>query len=92
MATQRPTGLLAPLPVPARHFGSWSMDFIVDLMPCQNFNTIHTCIDRLTKLFRILPCRMGEGNLSAANVAHLFFVAVVQHHGLPDDVVHDRNP
>ena len=35
---------------------------------------------------------MGEGELSAEQVATLFFNAVVRLFGLPDEVLHDRDP
>ena len=68
-STQRTAGLLAPLPVPSRRFGSWSMDFVVDLPECHGFTGIFTCVDRLTKLVHVCPCRVGEGRLTAHETA-----------------------
>ena len=68
------------------------MDFTCGLPVCQNFNAIYTCVDRLTKLVRVVPCYMGDNDLSARYTAHLFFQSIVRHYGLPDSVVHDRDP
>ena len=35
---------------------------------------------------------MGKGELSAEQVANLFFNTVVRLFGLPDEVLHDRDP
>jgi len=64
---------MAPLPVPQRRFGSWSMDFVTSLPECKGFNAIYTCVDRLTKLVRVCPCKVGESALSASETAQLFF-------------------
>ena len=68
------------------------MDFITNLPPCSGFNAIFTCVDRLTKFVRLTPCSLGAGELSAANVARLFFDSVVRLFGIPDTVLHDRDP
>ncbi len=68
------------------------MDFITDLPVRNGFNAIYTCVDRLTKLVRVCACKVGENALTASETAHLFFQQVVRHHGMPDDIVHDRDP
>ena len=69
---------MAPLPVPTRRFGSWSMDFVVDLPLCHGYNGVFTCVDRLTKLVRVCPVSLGGGRLSASETAKLFFDQVVR--------------
>ena len=49
------------------------MDFITDLPPCGGFNGIYTCVDKLTKFVKLIPVSIGEGALSAPEVARLFF-------------------
>ena len=51
-----------------------------------------TCIEGLLGYVRLIPCFMGEGELSAEHVAQLFFDSVVRMFGLPDEVLHDRDP
>jgi hypothetical protein len=87
----RPQGLLQPLPVPTRRFGSISMDFVVQLpLTPDEHDAILVVIDRLTKLVRFIPCRTDN---NAAEVAKLW----IDHwyaagFGLPDDIVCDRDP
>ena len=88
---QAQVGLLEPLPIPSHRFGSWSVDFIMHLPQCNGFNAMSTCVDHLSGLVRLTPCTHGVGEMSAAAMAKLFFNAVVQHFGLPDDIVHDRD-
>ena len=77
------TGVLAPLPVPTARLSEWSMDFITNLPLCSDYNSILTVVDRLTKFTFLIPCFVGEGALSAKQVAHLFFDNVVRLFGIP---------
>ena len=90
-STQARPGQMQPLPIPSRRFGSWSMDFITQLPTVSGYNAIYTCVDRLTKLVRVCPCKVGEGALGAAETAQLFFAQIVRQFGVPDDVLHDRD-
>ena len=67
------------------------MDFITDLPPCGGFNGIYTCVDKLTKFVKLIPVSIGEGALSAPEVARLFFEHVVRLFGIPHVVLHDRD-
>ena len=58
-STERPAGALQPLPIPRNRFESWSMDFVTDLPEHNGYNCIFTCVDRLTKMVKLIPCRMG---------------------------------
>ena len=51
-----------------------------------------TCIEGLFGFVRVVPCSMGEGELTAEQVALILFNAVVRLFGLPDEVPHDRVP
>ena len=55
-------------------------------------NAIMTCLEGLFGFVRVVPCYMGKGELSALQVASLFFNAVVRLFGLPDEVLYDRDP
>ena len=50
------------------------------------------CVNRTTQQVRILPCVIGAGEMSSEATAKLFFEAVVRFSGLPDEVLHDRDP
>ena len=69
------------------------MDFITGLPSFANgCNAIFTCVDHLIKYTVLTACAIGAGELSAKQVAQSFFLGVVRHFGLADNVVHDRDP
>ena len=59
---------------------------------CNGNNAVITCIEGLLGYVRLIPCFMGEGELSAEHVAQLLFDSVVQVFGLTDEGLHDRDP
>ena len=65
---------------------------MTNLPLCGVKNAIMTCFGGLFGFVRVVPCYVGEGELSAKQVATLFFNAVVRLFGLPDEVSHDRDP
>ena len=71
------------------------MDFIVGLPVVirnnNKYNAFYTCVDRLTKFIRIIPCFIGDNALTAAEVASLFFENIVRFFGVPTSIVHDRD-
>ena len=76
----------------ARRFSSWSLDFIVDLPLSDGFNAILTIVDRLIKLVKLVPCFMGGNSLSAKETEHFVFRHIFSCFGVPDIIVHDRDP
>jgi len=52
----RPFGLLRPLLIPSRPWGSIGMDFITDLPIVKAKNSILVVVDRLTKMAHFTPC------------------------------------
>ena len=65
------------------------MDLITNLPPCGRFNGIYTYVDKLTKFVKLIPVSIGEGALSAPEVACLFFEHVLKLFGIPHVVLHD---
>ena len=53
------------------------MDFITELPLYVGFNGTYTCIGNVTKYVKLIPVLLGEGALSAHEVAHLFFEHVL---------------
>jgi hypothetical protein len=86
----KPAGLIQPLPVPKRRFGSISMDFIGALPETasdQQYDSILVIVDRLTKMARFIPCHTTT---TAAELAHLFVDHWYCFYGLPESIVTDR--
>ena len=46
----------------------------------------------LMTLVKLVPCFVGDGELSAPATAKLFFDNIVRSFGVPQAVVHDRDP
>ncbi len=57
----RPFGLLQPLPIPNRPWGSIAMDFIIDLPSVRTKNSILVVVDRLTKMAHFTPVHLSRG-------------------------------
>ncbi|VFQ79098.1 unnamed protein product [Cuscuta campestris] len=87
-STQRPAGLLQPLPIPTHVWDSVSMDFITGLPPSRGFTMIMVVMDRLSKYTHFGLLQTG---FDAPRVANLFLDTVVKHHGFPSTVILDRD-
>ena len=70
------------------------MDWITGLPPCgpMGYNSVFTVVNQTTQQVRILPCVLGAGEMSSEATAKLFFEAVMRFCGLPDEVLHNRDP
>ena len=68
------------------------MDFITGLPDINGYNALLVCVDKFGTLCRLIPCRAGENELSAPDIAKLFFEYVVCLYGVPRVVLHDRDP
>ncbi|CEH15967.1 retrotransposon nucleocapsid protein [Ceraceosorus bombacis] len=85
----KPYGLLQPLQVPQRPWGSISLDFIEGLPPSGDpaYDSILVVVDRLTKHAVFAPCHKTTG---AVNTAVIFMNHVLPVFGAPDEIVSDR--
>ena len=85
-----PAGLLKPLQIPTRPWSSVSMDLITDLPVTQcGKDAITVVVDRLTKMTHFIPCAT---KVSAIELAKHFLDNVFRLHGVPTDIVSDRDP
>jgi hypothetical protein len=64
------------------------MDFIVDLPESNLFTSIWVIVDRFTKMAHFIPLSIGT---NAESLAKIFLDRVWKLHGLPDDIVSDRD-
>ncbi len=85
----KPYGELQPLPVPDRPWSSLSMDFIEELPPSKNFNSILVIVCRFSKMAIFIPT---STTIRTKDLADIFLHHVYSKHGLPSDIVSDRGP
>ncbi|XP_074264439.1 uncharacterized protein LOC141586927 [Silene latifolia] len=86
---KRPQGKVQPLDVPEGKWESISMDFIVVLPRTQRGNNmIWVIVDRLTKSAHFIPMK---DTWSKAELAKAYVQYVVKLHGVPKDIVSDRD-
>jgi hypothetical protein len=86
--TVKPPGPLHPLPVPLGRGDSVAIDFVGPLPPDEGYDCIITMTDRIGADVRIIP---ATTNLTAENLAVLFFNNWYCENGLPLDIVCDRD-
>ncbi|GMF47037.1 unnamed protein product [Phytophthora fragariaefolia] len=82
-------GLMEPLQIPDERWRSISMDFITDLPDTKRGNnSIWVVVDRLTKRSHFVPT---VKTVSAQEVALLFIDNIWRLHGMPQDIVSNRD-
>ncbi len=86
---KKQTGLLQPLPILEGLWESVSMDFMVSLPPSRGFDAIMVVVDRFSKMAHFIRTK---DEAMAQKKGRLFFTHVFKHHGLPKDIVSNRNP
>ena len=84
---QAPVGLLMPLPIPERPWGSISLDFIVELPLSGGYTCVLVVVCRLTKMSHFIGVPSVP---TAEETADVFVRDVFRLHGFPDDAVSDR--
>ncbi len=89
-SNQQPLGLLQPIPTPEQRFHTWTLDFITALPRTKRGHTaITVAMDKTTKTVHYVPTLTESG---APEQAILFFDNVVKLHGLPANIISDRDP
>lgn len=87
---QLPAGLLQPLETPAHPWEQTTMDLLTNLPTTETgFNAAVVFVDRLTKYFRWVACKL---EVTAEGVAKLYLDNVVRHHGVARTIISDRDP
>jgi len=86
---KKQVGLLQPLLIPEGPRESVSMDFMVGLPPSKGFDAIMVVVDRFSKMAHFIPTK---DEATAQETGRLFFSHIFKHHGLPKNIVSDRDP
>ena len=87
---RKKAGLLRPLQIAERKWGSVSMDFIMPLPKSRSENdAVLVCVDRLSKTAVFIPTTQ---QVTAHQVAYLYTKEVYRHYGAPDELISDRDP
>jgi hypothetical protein len=88
-SSQKPGGLLQPLPLPDNVWEDISMDFVTGLPPSKGYTVIMVVVDRFSKGIHLGALNTG---FTAYKVAELFVSMVCKLHGLPKSIISDRDP
>jgi hypothetical protein len=88
-SNQSPAGLLQPLPIPQDPWESMSMDLITDLpVTTDGHDSVIVFVDRLTKLVHIAATTKTA---DSPEIARLFLKTVYRLHGMPKEIISDRD-
>ena len=91
-SNQKPYGLLNPLSVPTYPWESIGVDFVGPLPESGNrdgfFDSITVVICLLTSMVHLIPSRI---NYNAPQIAELMFEHIYKAHGLPKNIISDRD-
>jgi hypothetical protein len=82
-------GLLHPLELPYAPWQSISMDFIIALPESEGHTEIWVIVDRFTKMAHFVPLMVGKK--TSKDLARIFVQQIWKLHGLPQDIVSDRD-
>jgi hypothetical protein len=89
-STQKPYGLLNPIPPPANKFDTRTLDFVMPLPEtAEGFDGLLVITDPFTKAVTLEPIKTTYG---AVEVAEIFFKRIVSREGLPIKIISDRDP
>ncbi len=86
---QKASGFVATFTNSQRAVGKCVHGFHGELAPSRGFDAIMVLVDRFNKMAHFIPTK---DEATAQEIGRLFFTHVFKHHGLPKDIVSDRNP
>ena len=86
---RKKSGLLQPIPIPARKWEQVTTDLVTDLPVSDGHIAIAVFVDRLSKMVHFTPCTK---EITAAQYAQLFVDNVFRLHGAPEVLISDRDP
>jgi len=82
-------GLLKPHDIPKSKWETVSMDFVVGLpITAQRHDCIMVVVDKLTKSAHFIPVK---STFNAPAIAQVFLKEIVRLHGVPKNIISDRD-
>ena len=87
-SNKKPVGLLHPLPIPTRPWGSIGMDFVGPFPKSKGYDYLWVIICRLTSMVHLVPINTTT---KASELAWIYVHNIVKIHGLPESIVSDRD-
>jgi hypothetical protein len=88
-SSNRKLGLYTPLPVPSHPWEIISMYFVGGLpMSNQNHEYLYVVVNCFSKICILIPCKK---QVTAEQMAQMFFQHVWVHFGLPKSIIFDRD-
>lgn len=88
VSPKAPDGFAHPLAVPRAPWETISMDFIGPFPPSNNYNYLWVIMCKLTNMVHLIPTTT---QVSAKQLAELFFQKIFPLHGLPNAIISDRD-
>jgi hypothetical protein len=85
----KPYGLLSPLELPYAPWTSIAMDFITDLPLSEDCDQLWVIIDRFTKMAHFIPLKKDQK--TAEHLVMIFAREIWRFHGIPTDIISDRD-
>lgn len=87
---QVPMGLLQPIPNPERRWSTVTIDLITQLPRTKNGNdAIVVMVDKVSKM---IHTHATKTKVTAPQLAKIFMQEVIRHHGIPMNIISDRDP
>ena len=86
---QKPLSLLAPNEVPENNWQIISCDFVTNLPRSKGYNSVMVCVDRLSKMVRLIPCNK---TITSEMAARKYRDYVWKDFGLPSRIISDCGP
>ena len=78
------------MPIPSRPWQSIGMDYLMPVPESKNgHKAILIVVDRLMKMAHYIPT---TNTVTAREITELFLQNIFRYHGLPDNIVSDRDP
>jgi hypothetical protein len=85
-------GIMHPVPIPERRFGTISVDFVTGLpLSYTGHDAVMTITDKYSKIVRLVPLKFGSSASSSRRIARLFVDNWWRDHGIPTCIISDRD-